>query len=62
MKNYCLQGQADLGGNAPVVSGNIMGQIWSHGIVIKGDIPEAVQMKALERGCTGDPPALPWPG
>jgi len=62
IKNYCIQGQAIVEGNGPAVGADLMGQIWSHGFVMKGEVPEAVQIKALEEGCTGDPPALPWPG
>ena len=54
VKNYCIVGNASIGGNAPAVSGDVMGQIWSHGIVIRGDVHPAVQMKALERGCDGE--------
>lgn len=63
VKNYCLQGNATLGGGAPVASGDLMGQIWSHGLVLYRPqaIPEAVMLEALNKGCTGDPPQLPAP-
>lgn len=56
VKHYCFQGQLAAGGASPMARGDGIGQIWSHGLVVYGEVPEQVQLKVLDMSCTGEPP------